>query len=92
MISIFNRKTLIQDTNAEAVAKVWSTLRANGIKYELATKTHSSSFKRMLTQQKNVNYMAGGIPASWQNHDALYLYIVYVAKKDYEKAKSLCDL
>jgi hypothetical protein len=52
MINIFNRKALIKDTNSEAVANVWSTLRQNGIKYEVITKTGSSSFRRMMTQKK----------------------------------------
>lgn len=92
MITVFNRKALIQDTNAEAVAAVWSKLRENGIKYEVATKTGTSSFKRMLTQQRNININMGGTPASWMEHPADYLYIVYVNKKDYEKAKQICSL
>ena len=92
MINVFNRKALIRDYNSEAVANVWSKLRENGIKYEVATKTHSSSFKRMLTQRQNMNFNMGGTPANWMEHPADYLYIVYVNKNDYETAKSLCDL
>ena len=92
MITVFNRKALIQDTNAEAVANVWSKLRQNSIKYEVVTKTGSSSFKRMLSQKQNMNFNMGGTPASWMKHSADYLYIVYVSKKDYEKAKEICDL
>ena len=92
MINVFNRKALIQDTNAEAVANVWSTLRENGIKYEVTTKTGVSSFRRMLTQKSNINFNMGGMPASWTEHPGDYLYIVYVNKKDYGKAKDLCEL
>ncbi|MBR1763598.1 MAG: hypothetical protein IJ731_09605 [Eubacterium sp.] len=92
MINVFTRKILIQDTNAEAVAAVWSKLRENGIKYEVATKTHTSSFKRMLSQKQNMHFNMGGIPASMMEHQNAYLYIVYVHKNDYENAKSLCDL
>ena len=92
MITVFNRKILIQDTNSEAVANVWSKLRENGIKYEVATKTHSSSFRRMMTQRSNINFNMGGIPASMTEHQSDYLYIVYVNKKDYDKAKELCDI
>ncbi|MBE6719941.1 MAG: hypothetical protein E7571_04680 [Ruminococcaceae bacterium] len=92
MINVFNRKILVSDTDSKAVANVWSTLRAGGIKYELHTKTHSSSFRRMLTQQRNIGYNMGGTPASWQNYESAYLYIVYVNKKDYAKAKELCNL
>ena len=31
MITIFNRAELFVDVNQEAAAKVWSTLKANGI-------------------------------------------------------------
>jgi len=92
MITVFNRKILIRDTNAEAVAAVWSKLRENGIRYEVATKTGVSSFRRMMTQRSNMNFGMGGIPASMTEHQRDYLYIVYVSKKDYEKAKEICDL
>ena len=92
MINVFNRKILFQDVDAQATEKVWSTLRENGIKYEVATKTHTSSFKRMLTQRQNMRFNAGGIPASMMEHPRDYLYIVYVNKNDYERAKTLCDL
>ena len=92
MINIFNRKVLIKDTNAEMVANVWSTLRENGIKYEVVTKTGTSSFRRMMTQRSNMNFNMGGIPASMTEHPGDYLYIVYVNKKDYARAKEICDL
>ncbi len=92
MITVLNRKALIKDTNAESVANVWSTLRENGIKYEVVTKTGTSSFRRMMTQRSNINFNMGGIPASMTEHPGDYLYIVYVNKNDYEKAKELCNL
>lgn len=92
MICIFNRKALYRNTDAEATAKVWSTLRENGVKYELHTNTHTSSFKRMMMQRRNMSYNMGGIPASWMDHSADYLYTVYVHKNDYERAKELCEL
>ena len=92
MINVFNRKVLVKDTNAEAVASVWSKLRENGIKYEVVTKTHTSSFKRMLTQKQNTSFMMGGVPASMTEHPADYLYIVYVNKSDYDRAKQVCGL
>ena len=35
MITIFNRAELFTDVNQEAAARVWSTLKANGIEYEM---------------------------------------------------------
>ena len=92
MITVFNRKALIKDTNAEAVAAVWSKLRANGIGYDVVTKTGTSSFRRMMTQRQNVNFQMGGVPAAWTEHPGDYLYIVYVNKKDLAKAKELCGI
>jgi len=92
MITVFNRKVLFQNTDAEAAAKVWSALKQNGIRYEMATKTHTSSVKRTLTQQHNIHYNAGGIPATWTEHPSAYLYIIYVHKNDYDRAKEVCDL
>ena len=92
MITIFNRKPLIKDTNSEYVAPIWTKLRENGIPYELATKTGSSSFKRMLSQQKNMSFNMGGVPASWMDNSGNYVYIVYVSGKDLERAKKVCDL
>lgn len=92
MITVINRKILFQDTNAEAMANVWSKLRENKIKYEVVTKTHSSSMKRMFTQRANMHFNMGGMPASMTEHPADYLYIIYVHKNDYERAKEICDL
>ncbi len=92
MITFFNRKALVQDTNAEAVAAVWSKLRDNSIKYDVVTKTHTSSFRRMFTQRANINFNGGGVPSTWTEHPSDYIYIVYVRKSDYEEAKKLCSL
>ena len=92
MITMFNRKPLIKDTNSEYVASIWSKLRENSIPYEVATKTGSSSFKRMLSQQKNMSFNMGGVPASWMNNPGNYVYIVYVNRKDLERAKKICEL
>ncbi len=91
MINVFNRKLLFRDTNAEAAADVWSALRKDGIKYEVVTKTQSSSVRRMFTQKKDMMNMSG-IPASWKQHSADYIYNIYVNKKDYDAAKKTCNL
>ncbi len=53
MITIFNRAELFTDVNQEAAAKVWSTLKANGIEYEMSTKQDVS------TLRKNIHYSQG---------------------------------
>jgi hypothetical protein len=39
-----------------------------------------------------MSFNMGGIPASMTERPGDYLYIVYVNKKDYDKAKEVCDL
>lgn len=92
MITLFNRKVLYQNTDAEATSRVWSALRENGIRYELRTRTHISSFRRMATQHSNMRFNMGGIPASWTDPPREYLYVVYVSRKDYQRARELCEL
>lgn len=92
MITAFNRKALAEDTNAEAIAAIWSRLKANGIPYRVVTKTVSSSINKMNAHRSNMGFYAGGVPASWTDQASKYVYIVYVCKKDYESAKELCDL
>ena len=92
MITAFNRKILVRDTDAEAMAAIWSALRANGIRYEMATKTGTSSFRRMMTQRANITYNMGGMPAKWTDPQRDYLYIIYVHKKDLARAKEVCGL
>lgn len=43
MISILNRRELYTGTDAEGGARVWSTLKAEGIAYKMQTKGVRSS-------------------------------------------------
>lgn len=92
MITVFNRKVLYQNTDAQATAAVWSALRENGVKYEVRTRTHVSSFKRLLTQRSNMRFNMGGIPASWTDPQTDYMYVIYVSSADYARAKDICEL
>ena len=92
MITVFNRKALYRNTDAQATAAVWAALRANKIPYEVRTSTGVSSFRRMFTQRSNMRFNMGGIPASWTEHPADYLYTIFVRKSDYDCAKELCEL
>ncbi len=46
MISILNRRELYTGTDAEDAARVWSTLKAEGIAYKMQTKGVRSSLAR----------------------------------------------
>ena len=76
MITIFNRAELFTDVNQEAAARVWSTLKANGIEYE--------------SQGMNVGH--GGIPASYFGDAPTYIYRIYVKRKDLKRAREVCAL
>ena len=91
MITVLNRELLFQGTDAEEAARIWSTLEKNGIKYEMKTKTGSDPMERRLKQHANMNFMAGGVPASYMDEHKNYLYLIYVHKNDLEKAKELMN-
>ncbi len=91
MINVFNRVLLFQGTDAEEAARIWSMLEKNGIKYEMKTKTGTDPMERQLKQRANMNYMAGGVPASYMNEHKNYLYLIYVHKNDLAKAKELIN-
>lgn len=104
MINIFNRKLLFQDANAEAAAKVWSALREVKIPYEV--KTNISGAAKASVKMVNGGRMGSmasgaslgssmtqGVPQSWNEGGGTnYTYFIYVNKKDYDRAKTVCEL
>lgn len=91
MITVFNRALLYQGADAEEAARIWSTLEKNGIKYEMKTKTGSDPMERQLKQRANINFMAGGVPASYMAEHKQYLYLIYVNKNDLTKAREILN-
>ena len=92
MITIFNRAELFVDVNQEAAAKVWSTLKENGIEYEMTTKQNVSTFRKNIHYSQVMYGTGGGMPASSYGSVSNYVYKIYVKKKDLERAKELCSL
>ena len=92
MITIFNRAELFADSNAEAAANVWSILKANGIKYEMQTKQNVSIVRKAVQFKASVGTPSGfgGMSSSHFTDTPSYVYIIYVKKRDLEKAKELC--
>ena len=82
MITIFNRAELFTDVNQEAAAKVWSTLKANGIEYEMSTKQDVSTLRKNIHYSQGMNVGHGGIPASYFGDAPTYIYRIYVKRKD----------
>ena len=92
MITIFNRAELFTDVNQEAAAKVWSTLKANGIEYEMSTKQDVSTLRKNIHYSQGMNVGHGGIPASYFGDAPTYIYRIYVKRKDLERAREVCAL
>ena len=94
MITIFNRAELFVDSNAEAAAQVWTALKANGIKYEMRTKQNISTVRKAIQFKASTGAASGygGMSASHFTDTPDYVYIIYVKKRDLEKAKEVCHL
>ena len=104
MINIFNRKLLCQDSSAESAAKVWAALRQAKIPYTV--KTNVAGAAKPSVKMANGGRMGSmasgaslgssitqGVPQSqFDGGSTNYTYFIYVNKKDYDKAKELCDI
>ena len=92
MITIFNRAELFVDVSQEAAAKVWSTLDANGIEYEMTTKQDVSAFRKSMHYTQGMSSTYAGMPGSYYGDTPHYVYKIYVRRVDLAKAKELCSL
>ena len=92
MITVFNRKLLFTDTNAEAAANVWSALREANIPYEMKTLQNHTTFGKNLHYHPAAHWNAGGMGAAPYADSMAYVYKIFVRKSDYARAVKLCDL
>ena len=94
MITVFNRAKLFVDSNAEAAANGWSALKANKIEYDMRTKQNVSTLRKNIQFRASIGAGSGygGMSASYFSDTPDYIYIIYVKKRDLEKAKKICDL
>ncbi len=92
MITLLNRAELFVDVDQESAAKVWSTLKANGIEYEMETKQNVSSLRKGLHYAQGMSATMAGTPGSYVEDTVKYVYKIYVKKSDLEKAKEICSL
>ena len=92
MITVFNRKLLFTDTNAEAAANVWSALREANIPYEMKTLQNHTTFGKNLHYHQAAHWNAGGMGAAPYADNMSYVYKIFVRKSDYARAVKLCDL
>ena len=92
MISVFNRAELFVDLSQEAAAKVWSTLKENGIEYEMTTKQDVSAFRKNIHYAQGMSSTMASAPSSYYGDTPNYVYKIYVKKSDLERAMELCSL
>lgn len=92
MISVFNRAELFVDVSQEAAAKVWSTLKENGIEYEMTTKQDVSAFRKNIHYAQGMSSTMASAPSSvlWR-HSELRLQNIREEKRPGE-GKELCSL
>ena len=89
MLHPFNRKELLKTPSAQDAARAWSILRANGVPYAVTTRgTGVTLWRRMdlAIVSKNFN---GATKYSDAVDPLNYLYVIYVHRKDYQRAMEL---
>lgn len=91
MISILNRRELYTGTDAEDAARVWSTLKAEGIAYKMQTKGVRSSLAQ---GRRRHGHGRDGRRARYSDYAdaANYVYTIYVKNSDLARAKELLGL
>lgn len=92
MITIFNRKRLSLDTDSKEAARVWSILKANGIKYTMVTKGVMPSALRSHYAKMEAGMYNGAMNYSkYRDINRQFVYIIYVRRKDYARAAELIN-
>ena len=106
MIHFFNRAILLQDQSAETIERIRTSLKGAGIPFTVKTsKTGATGAANpavrvgMSGRTGNMGgnvYLSGGVPHSWMEGNTTNassaVYIVYVLKKDLERAKEICAI
>ena len=88
----FNRKKLYTDSSQQDAARVWSILKANGIPYDMDTRNIGTSFRRNLHSGMSMNIGGGGMGYAPFAEERSFLYVIYVRRKDYDRARALLSL
>ena len=92
MVTILNRVRLFADSSSEAAAKVREKLKANGIPYDMRTVQNHTALGKALHATYGVGAFRGGMPASSFSDQISYVYMIYVRRKDADRARELCGL
>ncbi len=92
MITILNRARLLADSDSEEAARVKETLKAAGIPYDVRTVQNHTALGKAIHSGVGVGVYGGGMSASSFSDQSTYIYMIYVRRKDLEKAKQVCHL
>ena len=85
MIHIFNRKRLLLDTDPQELARVKACLDKAEISYEVKTTMSDNVLSRNVNAAASMRYVTAYSAAQNQ----VYLYQVFVRRKDFAAAKKL---
>lgn len=85
MIHIFNRKRLLLDTDPQELARVKACLDKAEISYEVKTTMSDNVLSRNVNAAASMRYVTAYRAAQNQ----VYLYQVFVRRKDFAAAKKL---
>ena len=88
----FNRKKLYTDSSQQDAARVWSILKANGIPYDMDTRNIGTSFRRNLHNGMSMGIGNGGMGYAPFAEERSFLYVIYVRRRDYDRARALVSL
>lgn len=89
MIHLLTWKKLFTDSSAEAAAQVWSTLDQHHIPYQMKTVNSMGSLRRNVQSSMSMGTTMGGMPHSAIADQVHYVYVIYVRRRDYARAKAL---
>ncbi len=89
MINVFNRRKLFTDSSAEQSAKVWSRLEEHRIPYEMKTMRNHTAFGRNIHASMSMQVGAGGMGYDPFSDNMAYVYVIYVRRQDYDRARAL---
>ena len=89
-VNVFNRKKLMVDTDAEAIAKSADMLTRAGVPHEVHTKRFRNHVPNMMRGGSFVDY---GISQATMNPvENMYTYTVWVSRKSFDKARNVLGI
>ena len=83
MIYFLNRKRILLDSDPQELARVKTLLDQAGISYEVKTTTSDNVLSRNVNAATSMRY----VTTYSASQNQMYLYQVFVRRKDYEAAK-----